>query len=440
MSEFQNPMQPDVDAETLPYLAPDVEPPADPQAADGVAIPGEGQVIPVDADVDGIVEGFLVTHAEGMWTGTFDTTGDGEADVFAVSTTGAEVPDFLVSEDGSGGYIAQVDTDGDGVPDTEVPLSRDQLLAQFPEALEYLDLNFAAVGATAPDSPAAADPAVPAAEGDWSVVDGQLIGDPAGASEHWFEQAANGFCVPASVTQMVAAYTGTELADESFFVERANELHLFTVGPDGSPSMTAEGAATLLMDVGIDAHVEEGLTILDLENYLDEGRPVMLAVDSGEMWYAEGDEVDDAADHAVVLTGIDPVNGVAIISDPGSPTGDVYTMSLADLNAMWEDSGRQAVIVDAPDAATDEVVTALDAPVDTETVATDSADAFGASADAEVSTEPASPFGAVLPGVTGPGVEPPTTTDGLVSWLREHPSIAIVPILAAGGVLARRLS
>lgn len=425
MSDIQDPtaVSPGADVAGAPEYP--VEPTPYDEPADTTTAPQGENVIPVDVDGDGVLEGMLHTFADGTWIGSFDVTGDGDADLFAVSTTGSEVPDLLISEDGSGGYVAEVDTDGDGTPDTQVPMSREQLAAEFPAALEYLDLNFAAAASADPATETAPAAETVAAEGDWQVVEGQLIGDPWGASEHWFEQAANGFCVPASVTQMVAAYTGTEFADESFFVERANELRLFTVGPDGAPSMTAEGAATLLRDVGLDAHVENDASFLDLQNYVNDGRPVMLAIDSGEMWYGEDDSLDDAADHAVVLTAIDPVNGIAVISDPGSPTGDQYTMSLAELEAIWEDSDHQLVVIDG--IASDDAGPAADGAADVEPV-----DAFGAAAGA------AAP--AATPGSGPLDLEAPSRTDHLVSWLREHPSIAIAPIVVAGAMLARRPS
>ncbi len=253
------------------------------------------------------------------------------------------------------------------------------------------------------------------ATADWAINDGQLLGDPSGAAEHWFQQAANGYCVPASVTQIVAAYTGAEIMDESEFVARANELHLFTFGPDGVPSMDAAGAATLLNDVGIDAHVKQDLTVLDLENFLDAGRPIMLAVDADEMWYQEPDSVDEAANHAVVLTGIDPVNGIAIISDPGSPTGNEYTMSLAELDAIWEDSGRQAVVVDQP-ADQHGAVTDGEAAARVEVGVASWTPAEGGIAD--ILSEPASPL------------------DGVVRFIGQHP-VVLLPVVVAAGVLVR---
>ena len=124
----------------------DLPTPQDPAAAVPGAgfdpMGGEGEVTTLDSDANGLVDTLLVTFADGSWSGSFDVTGDGEANVFAVSTTGAAEPDLLVIEDGAGGYVLQVDTNGDGVPDTDVAMTREQLQAEFPAALEFLDLRF----------------------------------------------------------------------------------------------------------------------------------------------------------------------------------------------------------------------------------------------------------------------------------------------------------
>lgn len=419
MSEhFDNPAQFAPDAEA-PVPDPDPAPIDQTMAPDSTEhLPEGSQVDVLDVDANGLVDTLLVTYSDGTWTGVFDATGDGDPDVFSISTTGGE-PDLLIAEDGAGGYLIQVDTDGDGVPDTEVAMSREELAEQFPAALEFLEMQFNSLTPTGGGAPI--DEPVPPADGtgsgEWAVSNGQLIGDPDGAAEHWFEQAANGFCVPASITQIVASFTGIEFADESFFVERANELHLFTVGPDGAPSMTVDGAAALLVDVGIDAHVETDLTILDLANFLEEGRPVMLAVDADEMWSDEPDWVDEAANHAVVLTGIDPASGLAFISDPGSATGNQYSMPISELDRMWADSDRSAVVVDLP---------------------VEEAPDHGIGAAREAAAEPA------LTQAGGAGSEPDMAglgapTGGPVGFLLQHPWV-VIPVVVGAGALLRNKS
>ncbi|GAA0463662.1 hypothetical protein Aca07nite_59810 [Actinoplanes capillaceus] len=185
-----------------------------------------------------------------------------------------------------------------------------------------------------------------AADGAGWVVDGSLVGDPDGDAEHWFEQSANGYCVPASIAQIVSEYTGVHHADESAFVARANELHLFETGPGGVPGMGIEGAHALLEDAGVPAEIQIGIGVEALAGYLAEGRRVMLAVDGDEIWYGREDEI--GADHAVVLTGIDVDRGVAILSDPGIGVGNRMEVPLDVLADAWADSGNAALVCDFP--------------------------------------------------------------------------------------------
>ena len=106
------------------------------------------------------------------------------------STTGRAATDLP----DSGGSLApepqQLELDQDGIFDAAIP--------ELPS------------GAWAGDMDGDRGPESYDAEVDWIpelVVDGQLVGDPEGASEHWFEQAANGYCVPASVAQIVSEYS-----------------------------------------------------------------------------------------------------------------------------------------------------------------------------------------------------------------------------------------
>ncbi|MEV4642020.1 hypothetical protein AB0J80_32200 [Actinoplanes sp. NPDC049548] len=245
------------------------------------------------------------------------------------------------------------------------------------------------------------------------VSDGQLVGDPVGDAEHWFEQSANGYCVPSSIAQIFAEYSGIPVPDESAFVARANALHLFTVGPDGTPSMGIDGAQALLEDAGVPADIEIGIGVDTLAGYLAEGRRVMLAVDSDEIWYGREDEA--AADHAVVLTGIDTARGVAILSDPGTPDGNMLEVPLDVLADAWADGGNAALVCDYPPG---------------EVPGTD-----GGAAPAEpiVGDIPVGvATAAELPG------EPSGQVEAVVSWLVQRPYVVLPVLLAGGAVLARR--
>ncbi|MEV6633620.1 C39 family peptidase [Actinoplanes sp. NPDC051470] len=263
---------------------------------------------------------------------------------------------------------------------------------------------------TPADEPVAVVEDVDGAATDGFVVqDGQLIGDPVGDSQHWFEQAANGFCVPSSVAQVVSAFTGRHFADEQDFVQAANELNVFTVGPDGVPSMDVQGAQTLLDAAGVPSHIE--VSDLDgLADHLADGHKIILAIDSGEVWGTDTPGVEDQApDHAVVLTGIDVVNGTAILSDPGSPDGNLETVPLDVLADAWADSGNTMVVTDtAP-------------PAD------------GGAGLPVPGAEPETVLGASL-------VPPePGVLDGIGKFIGDHP-VVLVPVVVGLGMMASKAS
>ncbi len=299
--------------------------------------------------------------------------------------------------------MIKVDHDGDGVFEDEQTLTPEELQAQSPQLVELLHGHFG------DQDPVPSEPLSPQPDEAGEVQqtapvlveNGQLVGDPQGASEHWFQQAANGFCVPASVAQIVSEYTGVHFADEQAFVTRANELHLFTVGPDGSPSMSVEGAVELLQDAGVPAEAYTGLSVDDLVEYVGEGHPILLAVDAHELW----DDAPDAetANHALVLTGFDLERGVAILSDPGSPGGDQFEVTISELDDAWADSQHAAIVCEVPPH---EMV------------------AVGAAPEPEVLG-----FGDVAP-VAVHNV-------GVVDWVLQHPWV-VIPVMFGVGALVRR--
>ena len=318
------------------------------------------QWVPYDSDDDGYAE--MLTRAfDGGFEVIVDADLDGTADdAWAADSNGDGVLDVQVLRTGDT-YLVRYDADADSVFEYERELTLEELVREAPSVAEVLGVapsggsedptQVPKQETTGPD-PSDVEPSTgdsggdPSPEPDGYVVDGQLVGDPADAAENWFQQAANGFCVPASVAQIVAEYTGDPVMDEQEFVTLANELHLFTVGPDGVPSMTQSGALQLLEAAGVPAELVYADTS-SLEGYLAEGRGVMAFVDSGELWYGE-DVEDETVDHAVLVTGVDRERGVVYLSDPGDPEGNAKEYPLSLFEDAWADGGGQALVCDEP--------------------------------------------------------------------------------------------
>ena len=184
------------------------------------------------------------------------------------------------------------------------------------------------------------------------LSDGVGGGDADEYSEHWFQQAVNGTCVPASVAQIVAEYTGEDIQSEEAFVEMAQDSGYFLDG-EIENGMPIYAAADLLEQNGIPATVETG-TMDDLATALEEGRGVMLYVDSGEYWDPEQEERDEAmgrdqgGDHCVVISEIDTDKGVVYLSDPGHPDGDRMEVPLDEFEEAWGEADNTMIVCDEP--------------------------------------------------------------------------------------------
>jgi hypothetical protein len=411
----------------------------------------------IDTDGNGTIDAWLYQLDAETAVVLSDANGDHGADTLSIDTDGDGLPELLVTETPDG-YRLQTDEDGDGTFESDGVVSRAEFEANFPDLYSLLNTTFGVSPTPQPTTPVdpsdetepvqpttpvepsdqtepvqpttpvdpfdqtePVPPAIPVDPSDqgrsFEVQDGVLIGDPEGASEHWFEQAANGFCVPASISQIVSEYTGVHLADEQHFVDRANELHLFVVGPDGVPGVDIHGAETLLEDAGVPAEVITDLSIPSLIDFVNDGRAVMLAVDSGELWTGEAVE-DEAADHAVVLTGFDLDRGVAILSDPGQPGGEEFEVKISDLEDAWADSGHAALVCDTP-------------PADMPT-ADFAATGTGADSAADATDDAPEPVAA---STTAPDADGQLSR--AVSWVVDHP-YAVLPVLLGAHLLIPR--
>lgn len=199
---------------------------------------------------------------------------------------------------------------------------------------------------------------------DSSAEPDHSAGDSDEYSDHWFLQAENGTCVPASVAQIVAEYTGEDIQSEEAFVEMSQENGYFVDGEINN-GMSIYAAAELLEQNGIPATVETG-NMDDLSRALDEGRGVMLYVDSGEYWDPEQEATDEATgrdqggDHCVVISEIDHEKGVVYLSDPGHPDGDRMEVPLDEFEQAWGEANNTMIVCDEPSPNTDAHGTPVD--------------------------------------------------------------------------------
>lgn len=177
---------------------------------------------------------------------------------------------------------------------------------------------------------------------------GVMHGAPDSSAEEWFEQEKNGYCMPASLTQVLSEATDTPLPDESLVLDRLAQLG----APDPAINgMRIEMGEPLLESFGIPCHVEYDATLADLQSYLDEGRSIVLGVNADYIWEGANNPVENPmneANHALVITAIDQERGVVVLSDPGTETGDQETVPLSVFEEAWASGDNQLLVTDIP--------------------------------------------------------------------------------------------
>ena len=170
------------------------------------------------------------------------------------------------------------------------------------------------------------------------------IGNPAEYQGYWFNEEMNGFCAPASITQVIEAQSGITIHDYSVIQQEANHLGMSL---DGNGTLSIVQAQELLSGFGINSHLYAAPTPSDamsqLENFLAGGRNIVLSVNAGPIW-GTGD--DGQPDHALVVTAVDPRTQTVTLSDPGTAGGNEEQVSFQDFEAAWSASDYTMLVTD----------------------------------------------------------------------------------------------
>ncbi len=300
----------------------------------------DDSVLSVDHDGDGLAE---TTYA--------DTDGDGAID------TVAEFDPY------TGASAVAADTDGDGIIDTYVAdLDGDGLIDQSHTQTVVIEEADGSDGAEADDGTDGpfvdeADADDETAASDETVIDDAaatdaadddaIHGEPQADIDYHQVQPGPVDCLPTSVSMALSEITGTTVpADE--LVAMANEEGFMT-----DAGMAAGDAVTLFENYGVEAEATSG-TIDDLRAALDAGEPVIVGIDSADVYSGGGGPFDPGMEsgHAVVVTGIDDgPPGMLYINDPGFPDGAGVEIPLELFEDAWEDSENTMVVATVDDAA-----------------------------------------------------------------------------------------
>jgi hypothetical protein len=211
------------------------------------------------------------------------------------------------------------------------------------------------------------------AEG-WQQVD-TVAGDPSDDAVYWlFQGYGTGTCGATSVGMIVSDILGVPAGSNQEVVDRALQLGLIAYDPTnpawanwgGWSGMTAAQVEALIESYGVSASQYTG-TVEILAQYLDAGHSIVAFIDSSELQTGNDDALGVRADHYVEVTGVDLVNGIVYLNDPGQPSGAGMAVDLWTFADAWQDSGSVMITTDfaleAAENAPQQPVPALEEPV-----------------------------------------------------------------------------
>ena len=175
-----------------------------------------------------------------------------------------------------------------------------------------------------------------------------IYGEPESSADEWFLQIGDGYCMPASLTQVLSEATDTPLPDESLVLDRLAQLG----APD--PAIKAACRSRWVSHCwrasaypATSSTTQPSMTF----DYLDEGRSVVLGLNADYIWEGGNDPVTnpmDQANHALLITAIDEDRGVVVLSDPGTKDGNQETVRLSLFLDAWASGDNQLLVTDIP--------------------------------------------------------------------------------------------
>ncbi len=277
---------------------------------------------------------------------TADTNGDGFEDYgkfkYSMDTNGDGVDEIY--------YWETYDLDADGYVDTVNVLADLDSDGRYESAEQYSfdasSLNYELVQSIDLSDPERGTYSFELDSFDPSSADmSKVDGNPGDVMDLWEYQGDSFRCAIYSQKFIFEEFTGVELDIEDL-VSFAKQEGWFSDNGGTSP----EDLNKILDAYGIDNEMGYNYDISDIQTALQKGDKVIVALDSGEYWMGESNDIYapvDGADHAVEVIGLDwsdPEKPMVILNDSGAMTGKGEMVPLDTFMAAWGDSEHLAVI------------------------------------------------------------------------------------------------
>ncbi|WP_205873179.1 C39 family peptidase [Mycobacterium camsae] len=189
-----------------------------------------------------------------------------------------------------------------------------------------------------------------------------VYGDPAAAAKYWQPQSLEDNCGLLSVADVVGEITGHAPTEQQVIALAVSTPSGTNPGPiyapvndpshaNGTGGIEMADEVVLLKHYGIKSVMTEATTHPDqtglpaLRRYLTENRKIIAWVNSAVIWNTSDQRT--AADHFLVVTGIDTNTDVVHLNDPGADHADEQ-VSLATFAAAWQTGTESIVVTAAP--------------------------------------------------------------------------------------------
>lgn len=192
-----------------------------------------------------------------------------------------------------------------------------------------------------------------AALADPSDTQGGVYGDPAAAAPYWAAQSLEDNCGAMSVADIVGQLTGERPTEAQILIvaeQTPSDMNPGTkIYKPNDGGISVGDLPVLFKHYGIKAENSDtsgpGATGLNaLEQYLGAGRKVIAFVNSAIIW--DTSDQRTAADHFVVVTGVDANKNVVHLNDPGADEANTK-IAVPTFMKAW-DTSNDGIIVASP--------------------------------------------------------------------------------------------
>lgn len=190
----------------------------------------------------------------------------------------------------------------------------------------------------------------------------RMYGDPAAAAPYWAQQSLDD-CGLMAAADVIGQLTQRVVSEQEIIAvahrmpSRVHRGPVYTPPTDvNDVNHTGQGIEpadlpVLLARYGISAALVNGGGLDALEDYLAGGHKVIAGVNAELIWGIPVETKDNtgnpAADHAVVVTGVDTASGKVHLNDSAVPQGRDETIAIELFAKSWATSGRAMIVTAA---------------------------------------------------------------------------------------------